>query len=177
MRKSEELARRWMPGFRHGPSKRSAWEHPRDLVILLGELPGVRTALVTERLVDVAWMHDLLEDGRKEDGSRVTQLDLFQENFGYYVVTDVVALTAKDGEEKPTYLKRLAAASRFAKIVKCVDRICNLREGASVFKPARWERYVDETTSYLIPLAEGIGGEEGPWLKEKLVESLALRAA
>lgn len=184
MRKSEQLARQWMPGFRQGPGHRPAWMHPQDLVNLLLEMKaaipftlGAYDEVIYDHLVDVAWAHDLLEDGRKSDGSRVTKADLLTEGLSADVVADVVALSQQDGEEKPAYLARLRGASAFAMIVKCVDRICNLREGKDTFKSKRWARYVQETTDYILPLVQNISKFEAEWLEPRLLQARDTRSA
>lgn len=174
MLKSEELARRWMPGFRQS-SNRRAWEHPEDLVTLLGERPRVKTAT----LLHVCWLHDIIEDGQKEDGKAVTQQDLFNEGFNFEVVTSVRALTHQKNEDKPAYLARLRDSSPgyTVRVVKSLDRICNLREGAPTFKGARWSRYVQETQDYILPLTDALPFDEKDWLRTHLLNAIALRPA
>lgn len=177
-----------MPGLRQG-SSRPAWEHPQDLVRLLGEL---RIAFATheedilfsqlevegfERMEDIAWAHDLLEDGRKEDGTRVVAEDLFREGLPAEVIKTVGFLTHNEGaEEKVTYLARLKTVlDAKGSIVKLVDRICNLREGRAVFKDRRWARYVRETKDFIIPLLDQVSQPEKGWLEDRLLEALAAR--
>lgn len=157
-----------MPGTRQGPEKRKAWEHPQDLVRLI----EAEMAYSTETLA-VAWLHDILEDGRKEDGSPVTTDDLLGAGFPKAVVEDIKALSHREGEPKATYLERLKEASPRARIVKCVDRICNLREGKTAFKDRRWARYVGETFYFIFPLAEGL--REGKWLQAELAKAAQAR--
>jgi len=188
MRKSEELARRWMPGLRQG-SSRPAWAHPQDLVQLLGEL---RVAFATheedvlfseleqdsfESLEDIAWAHDLLEDGRKEDGTLVVAEDLLREGLPVEIVKIVGFLSHNEGaEEKVTYLARLKTVlDAKGSIVKLVDRICNLREGRAVFKDRRWARYVRETKDFILPLLDQVAQPEKGWLEDRLLEALAAR--
>jgi (p)ppGpp synthase/HD superfamily hydrolase len=179
--KEEKLARRWMPGIRQRAKgdtspARPAWKHPEDLAKLLHDLIGPTPdpgpegpggLPVSEReqheytryrdqLVATAWLHDIIEDGRKLDGTEVTEEDLRAEGVEEIVIEDVVALTQREGEDKPVYLARLEAASSRAKLVKIVDRICNLREGKTTFKDARWARYLDETQKYIVPLLGGV---------------------
>jgi len=176
MRKSEELARRWMPGVRQG-NLRPAWAHPQDLVNLLSEMKrdlshqGQPFDQIYDTLTDMAWAHDLLEDGRKSDGSKVTVGDLLTEGLAEEVVGGVVALSQKDGEDKVVYLARLRFSSSLVMIVKCVDRICNLLEGRGIFEDKRWYRYVQETTDYILPLTSDIAREEGNWLMERLLHA------
>lgn len=173
-----------MPGLRQG-SSRPAWEHPRDLVKLLHELRAAHPTEADEdpmfrqleeegfqAMVDIAWMHDLLEDGRKEDGTSVSADDLRKEGFAVEVVEGVVALTHNEGEQKVEYLARLIKTLKpKTAIVKCVDRICNLREGKPVFKDRRWARYVRETDDYIMPLLGLIQDPERSWLQGHLVSA------
>lgn len=173
-----------MPGTRQGPGNRPAWEHPRDLVKLLEELRGAfpgpteasEQALEREgfeRLVDIAWMHDLIEDGMRRDGVRVTAEDLRREGFDEIVVAGVILLTHREGvESKIAYLERLATTlGEGTAVVKLADRICNLREGKICFKDKRWARVVRETDQYIVPLLNKVQEPERGWLKEKLSEA------
>lgn len=171
-----------MPGFRQGPGQRPAWMHPQDLVALLTELKdafpipaygeegyGFFGGENFDDMVDVAWTHDLYEDGKKEDGSPVTWMDL-SVALGALVADGVRDLSHKPDEEKIQYLTRLLEIlGPTLAIIKCVDRICNLREGVSSFKDARWARYVAETNDYIIPLLDRIPAPYQGWLRTRLV--------
>lgn len=163
MRMSEKLARRWMPGFREGASgkpHRAAWEHPRDIVREIRDvlanpmmLEGAPGPVSLVELEDLGWLHDIIEDGRKEDGSPVLERDLIDQGIGEDLVDGVVMLTHWPDEEKDSYLARLLnAASWKVRIVKGFDRLCNLKEGAPLFKDRRWERYVRETDTFILPM-------------------------
>ena len=104
----------------------------------------------------IAWLHDIIEDGRKMDGTKVREDDLRGLGISEPVVADVLTLSQREGEDKPTYLNRVAEGSPRVKLVKVVDRICNLREGKDTFKVARWVRYITETQTYILPLVDGI---------------------
>lgn len=185
MTKEEQLARRWMPGLRQGPAKRKAWEHPQDLVRLITqEMSFVDTpAEEQEKRIAVAWLHDILEDGKKEDGTPVTMYDLLKEGVDQEVVNDVLGLTqqtlqGRDGpflEPKAEYLARLTEQSQRTKLVKCVDRVCNLREGRTTFKVRRWIRYVGETYYFIFPLAEELPDLERSFLRIELIKAVEAR--
>jgi len=175
-----------MSGTRQGPGNRLAWEHPQDLVNLLVELCDLthpsplseREKATYEHCIDVAWMHDLIEDGRKEDGSRVTEADLMAEGVHYNIVFGVVSLTHDEAaDSKIAYLARLRQTLRFAEAkVKLADRICNLREGRTVFKDKRWARVIDETHRYIVPLLELVENQdEREQLRKWLNEAIAAR--
>lgn len=172
----QDLAKRWMPGTRQskkGKPPREAWRHPEDLVKLIDEWPFPKAWNHNLRiyLKCLAWLHDIIEDGKKDDGTPVTEQDLIDAGVSLDIVRDVVALSCLPGEDKTVYLARLRTASVAAKMAKCIDRICNLREGAEVFKDARWARYVDETQKYVIPLSLGLCD----WLTDQLEAAVRLR--
>lgn len=161
-----------MPGIRHGAKPRAAWEHPQDLVRLIDEMPG---DFNREALQKIAWLHDLLEDGIKEDGTAVTTQDLQQEGIDLDTIGDVEALSQPPDEEKTAYLFRVRGASLRARIVKCVDRICNLREGKTSFKDGRWARYVKQTYEYIFPLVHELPDPLKDWVTKELQAAIAAR--
>jgi (p)ppGpp synthase/HD superfamily hydrolase len=151
----EDIAKAYMMGTREG-GKRQAWEHPRDVVELVLSLGSV--APVPDGAEGVAWLHDVLEDGVHPSGARFSWEDL-EKLVPADVVDDVVCLTKREAQPKNSYLASLSGASPRARLVKCADRICNLREGAPSFSPDRWARYVGETYLYVLPLAVGLPHE------------------
>jgi (p)ppGpp synthase/HD superfamily hydrolase len=172
----EGLAKKWMLGHRQGApgmAPREAWRHPEDLVRLIDEwpMPSGWNKNVRTYLKCVAWLHDLLEDGVKDDGAQVTEQDLRDAGAEWAIVRDVVSLSILPGEEKTAYLERLVKASWAAQLAKCFDRICNLREGKDVFKDHRWERYTHETQVYILPIAHRLD----PWLFDELQKALEAR--
>jgi len=194
---AEALAKQWMPGFRQGPKNRRAWEHPQDLVRLLDERPGDYSAAGQMKAKTMAWLHDVLEDGVAEDGRRIVEADLRNYSFDYVeapdggllvpevipdgaclspeVIEGVVQLTHKAGHTKDEYYQTLAGIDYIPKLVKCVDRVCNLREGAETFKPARWTRYVADTRKYVLPLTSALSKDTDKWLHALLCDAMALR--
>lgn len=139
-------------------------------------MPGVRTSELNRFYEDVAWLHDIIEDGRKQDGSCVTSQDLIEQGIVPKVVEAVIALSQREGEDKVSYLVRLRGASSRVKVVKAADRVCNLREGKSTFKDARWGRYVRETRQFILPLLEDIPSLESAWFGALLAEAMAARS-
>lgn len=166
-----------MPGLRQGPAKRKAWEHPQDLVnFLTKEMDFIETpAEEQEKRIAVAWLHDILEDGKKEDGSGVVVADLEAEGIPTEVIDDVLSLTAMGNEPKSEYLASLKHASPRAKLVKCIDRACNLRDGKKAFKVRRWIRYVGETYYFIFPLAEDLPTLECNYLRMALIKAVEAR--
>lgn len=188
MTKAEKIARAWMPGTRQG-SNRPAWAHPEDIVKFLQEMDEASmkvegcSTLWHKRTLDIAWLHDIIEDGKKEDGSPVTEKDLEGALFSFNedVVKCVVELTHRVGEEKITYLARLRYRTQAhlmpaaAVIVKLADRICNLREGAPTYKAARWARVIGETNTYIVPMLDALPTFEQEWLRVRLMAAINLR--
>jgi len=174
---SEELCKRWMVGKRHtlpGEPEREAWRHPEDLVKLIDEWPTPKAwnPNYLVHLKCVAWLHDVPEDGKHEDGRPVTERDLHAAGIELIVIKDVMHLTQEPNEDKATYLARLLAQGTLtAKVVKCIDRTCNLREGRPTFKDGRWGRYVAETEKFILPLADKIA----PWFAAEMRKEIAAR--
>ena len=167
-----DLARRWMPGSRDGPGHRPVWRHPEDVVALVDQVPGLRPLAEAEAL---AWAHDLIEDGRKPDGKPVTADDLRIEGLPESVVQGVVALTRVAGVSRDDHARQVEAAPEVVRVVKCCDRIANLREGATTFKPGRWARYVEDTRLRVLPHVTGIREPRASWLQQRLDDALLLR--
>lgn len=153
--------------------------------MLTNEMPVEVAADELEKRVALGWLHDILEDGKKEDGSPVTMYDLQAEGVPMETVDDVLGMSHetwqdREGqritEPKIKYLTRLSEKSLRVKFVKCVDRICNLREGKEAFKERRWLRYVGETYYFIFPLTEDLpDGAERGWLQAELVRAVQAR--
>lgn len=178
MRKSEQLARLWMRGTRNpgpGMQSRPEWEHPQDIVKLLRAVPGTFDRV---RVSDVAWLHDVVEDGKKDDGSSPTSKDLYEAGIELSVIEDIDTLTHRAGESKPEYLKRVARGSDRAKLVKVADRLCNLREAVSsgAFVPDRLARYIEESKEYVAPLALELIPPTREWMVYELGEAIEKRS-
>lgn len=189
---AEVLAKKWMTGFRESKPRaprRFAWEHPEDLVTLLAGRPGEFSHAGMIHAMSIAWLHDVLEDGRKPNGARVTVDDLMPyviriddplktpigAALSPSVIEGVVELTHQEGQSKIDYYKTLPEIGYQSQLVKCVDRICNLREGAANFKNERWARYVRETRTYILPLTESFLDPTASWLREHLTHAMAVR--
>lgn len=160
VKKAEELAKKWMPGFREG-SGRKAWEHPQDLVNLLDKVPGLDD-LTLNKAKQVAWLHDIIEDGWLPDVEQKVQAHMLaREGFSEEIVKAVLELTHYDTEDKMVYLSILKKCSDpLVALVKCADRICNLREGYHTFENDRWIRYVGESLYFIYPMVKVIQPKE-----------------
>jgi (p)ppGpp synthase/HD superfamily hydrolase len=119
-------------------------------------------------MVQTAWLHDIIEDGRKADGSSVQTADLCAAGISPLVVEDVLVLTQRAGESEAEYIGRIAEAGLEAKLVKCCDRICNLREGRGMFEAAYWQSYIDETNEFVRPLVSRLANPQCEWLTWQL---------
>jgi (p)ppGpp synthase/HD superfamily hydrolase len=178
----ERLARQWMTGFRKsippGGTPRSAWAHPQDIVRVIQEelVTCTSDAIVLNYLVRVAWLHDVLEDGWKSEGVRVTEDDLWMSDVDSQVIQDVVAISRAPGEEKNAYLARLIHTSMRVKLLKCIDRTCNLRDSPKKDN-AWWDMYSASTRKYILPLARSLHVSEGwdVWATSILEHALTLR--
>lgn len=177
----ERLAKLWMTGFRKsvppGGSPRAAWAHPQDMVqVLLTEFPPPNTDFESRNLqylIRVCWIHDILEDGHKPDGSLVTEEDLLACSVENCIVRDVVSISKKQGEPKDKYLARLISTSLRVRLVKCIDRACNLRDAPRTKSPEWWDLYAAETRKYILPLTVGLDYED--WATYLLQHALTLR--
>lgn len=178
----ERLAKRWMTGFRKsippGGSPRSAWAHPQDIVKVIREelVKCTSDEVVLNYLIRVAWIHDVLEDGYHSDGSRVTEEDLWLNEVDSQVIQDVVSISRRQGEDKDVYLARLIHTSMRVRLLKCIDRACNLRE-APKKDFAWWDEYSASTRKYILPLARSLHASEGwdVWATGLLEHALTLR--
>lgn len=171
----ESLAKRWMLGTRNG-NGRSAWEHPADVAKLTGEVPGVRGDEGSGPYMEaLAWGHDLLEDGVKENGAAVTAEDLRAAGVPEHVVFGLTLLTKEKFETTHGYYRKLDGAPDLVRIVKCCDRIANLREAAPVFTESRWKKYVEETKGFTMALTLDMPAPYGKWLAEKMEAAMAVR--
>lgn len=157
----ERLAKLWMTGYRKsippGGSPRSAWAHPQDVVeVIRNELVWLITdPSVLNYLVRVGWLHDVLEDGFTAEGVLVTEEDLWACEVDPEVIQDVVSISRKPGEPKEMYLTRLIHTPMLVRLLKCIDRACNLRD-APKRDAAWWDAYSASTRKFILPLAESL---------------------
>lgn len=176
------LAKLWMTGFRKsippGGSPRSAWAHPQDLVrVIQDEFVVCKPApQVTDYLIRVAWIHDILEDGYLRGGTLVSEEDLLFHGVDAQIVSDVVEISRSPSESKEQYLARLIYAPMRVRLLKCIDRTCNLRESPKS-DHAWWDRYSASTRKYVLPLAKSLPATEGwdVWATSILEHALTLR--
>jgi (p)ppGpp synthase/HD superfamily hydrolase len=170
--KARELAVRWMPGKRQGYD-RPSWTHPEHVASLVVEVPG---EWPREKMVSMAWLHDIIEDGVTASGEGVSAEVLLEEGISAEVVEGVKALTHVKPMPKPEYFSALLTAPEEVRVLKCLDRISNLSDAVPVFDEKRWAKYVKETLVSVMPLAKSVRGEAGAWLVGKLEACLAVRS-
>ena len=97
---------------------------------------SVRTGTTDERMVVVAYLHDILED---TDCTVQTLSALFEDN----IVDAVVAITRREGGSKEQYLRDVKA-NHMARVVKIHDSLCNLRASVMRFDACRIKKYTDQ---------------------------------
>ena len=94
---------------------------------------SVECGMMDERLIIVAWLHDILEDTKCDVG---TLCDLFEDN----VVTAVCAITKEVGQSQEDYLSRVKA-NPGARRVKMHDSLCNMKASLMRFDAKRVKKY------------------------------------
>lgn len=159
LERAVQAARRW-----HGPQRRPTGapylEHLLETVEVL-----VRGAGVTEpRTLTAAVLHDVVEDTDATVGE-------VEEHFGPVVAELVDWMTSPPASgrgrqarraAKTAYLRRLREAPPEAITVKLADRAGDVQT-LDRMPPDFQRRYFVETTTYIVPLIELVGGERGRW--------------
>jgi (p)ppGpp synthase/HD superfamily hydrolase len=102
-------------------------------------------------LLKASLLHDLLEDLPETQVDEIRYID-FEAN---QVVNLVLEVTKKKEDTKPQYLQRvLENGSRYAKILKCADRISNLTDLHRDTHPdQKISDYLDQTEQFILPMA------------------------
>lgn len=169
--KARKLCVRWTRGTRKG-SDRPAHTHPGDVVKILDELPGARSNNEREWLAAVAWLHDVIEDGISETGSQITSAALIAEGIPTDIAEAVETLSKTDAETKEHYLRRLARCHTKIRMIKCADRLANLRELRTTHGTDNswWRKYASETERLIVPLLDELPETEQRWLRRELKE-------
>ncbi|TSA25375.1 MAG: hypothetical protein D4R67_10245 [Bacteroidetes bacterium] len=105
-------------------------------------------------LLKASMIHDVFEDVECVSREEIVSLDADGER----VYDLVMEVTRQPGESKDEYLERiLNEGSQNAKILKCADRISNLTDlHSDTFDKEFIKKYIDETRSYVIPMAEEV---------------------
>jgi (p)ppGpp synthase/HD superfamily hydrolase len=108
-------------------------------------------------LLKASLLHDLLEDLPE------TQVDeiRFIDHEANQVVNLVLEVTKIQEESKPQYLRRvLENGSRFARILKCADRISNLTDLHRDTHPdQKISDYLNQTEQFILPMARQVNAD------------------
>lgn len=134
--------------------------HPLRVALILAEEMGK----VETFLLCAALLHDVIEDSD-------IPIEEIQRACGPQVMQAVELLTKPMPTEGKTkrneqYYQRLAEGSTLAQLVKCADRLDNLRSMRELNDEARLMRYIDETRRYILPIA----AQADPYLYRSLSE-------
>jgi len=108
-------------------------------------------------LLKASLIHDLLEDLPETQVDEIRYID-FDAN---QVVDLVLEVTRRNEETKPEYLQRvLSQGSRYAKILKCADRISNLTDLHRDTHPEqKISDYLDQTEQFILPMAHEVNAD------------------
>jgi len=118
-------------------------------------------------LLKASVIHDLLEDIPETNREVIVSLD----EDGPDVLKLVLEVTRRDIETKPEFLKRiLDYGSEHAQVLKCADRISNITSLGYVTTVQKVKNYIEETETYIYPIAERVNKGMLKELKE-LVET------
>src|SRR6266850_3909324 len=114
-------------------------------------------------LLKASVIHDLFEDASEMPGvteEEIRQIDA--DGPRVYELVMEVTIKVRDGirEPKSEYLERvMQSGSDRAKVLKLADRISNIFALGFVHDLAFVERYLRETTDYILPYAESVNAD------------------
>jgi GTP pyrophosphokinase len=108
-------------------------------------------------LLKASVIHDLLEDVPDTQVEEIRHIDFEANN----VVNLVLEVTRTKDETKLQYLQRvLENGSRYAKILKCADRISNLTDLHRDTHPdQKISDYLDQTEEFILPMAREVNAD------------------
>jgi (p)ppGpp synthase/HD superfamily hydrolase len=108
-------------------------------------------------LLKASLLHDLLEDLPETQVDEIRYID----HEANQVVNLVLEVTKIKDETKPQYLQRvLENGSRYAKILKCADRISNLTDLHRDTHPdQKISDYLDQTEQFIVPMARQVNAD------------------
>lgn len=147
-----------------------------NLVMLYGEK-------INDGMIAAAWLHDVIEDCRKSDGTQYTYDDI-TDSFGWYVADIVAALTNPSkyyqklsrAERKAMDREHLRLCGHKVKLIKLADRLDNFRDvpDDEDFK----KLYADESYALLDVIKDGnqylagclVGEIQKYWAKMRVKE-------
>ena len=127
------------------------FRHQLDTMSILIDYKYIDSVLLKASLV-----HDVLEDIPDFNHNILLSIDF--ESFAVYNL--VLEVTRRHGETKPEFLTRIKnTGSNKAKILKVADRISNMISLGFVNNFEFVERYINETETYLLPLAAEVNND------------------
>lgn len=108
-------------------------------------------------LLKASLLHDMLEDLPETQVDEIRYID--QE--ANQVVNLVLEVTKRKEETKQQYLQRmLEYGSRYAKILKCADRISNLTDlHRDTYSDNKITDYLDQTEQFILPMARQVNAD------------------
>ena len=135
-----------------------------------GKIPYIVHPLRVARVIAEEWkagsvsalqaalLHDVLEDCKPEEREQIEQE--MRHAFGKSIVHAVRTLTKPvigPAEVKAVrdarYFKELFAAPKWVRLIKCADRVDNLRDARAWGDPTFWDHYSSETIGWHLYLA------------------------
>jgi (p)ppGpp synthase/HD superfamily hydrolase len=121
------------------------FRHQLDTMAILIDYGFIDSVLLKASLV-----HDLIEDIQNLDHNILLTID--SESKAVYDL--VLEVSRRNGETKADFLLRIREkGSYYAKILKVADRISNMISLGFVNNLDFVERYINETTEYVLPIA------------------------
>ena len=161
------LAKTWLHGNRKAPLGQEGppnWNHARDVATRLAAYADHLPSGEADAWIAVAWMHDLLEDGRHSDWPEdrtLTNAELLSllnaENVpqarAAHLVEMVEFLTKRDDPPHKGYFNRMKRDAPWpVLLIKALDRLGNLTDGRDAFDADKWEEYTSEAATWVVPL-------------------------
>ncbi len=149
--------------WRDGRDNAPYISHPLRVALILAEEAG-RT---DGDLLSVALLHDVLEDTR-------VSMEAMRDAMGADITNAVEVLTKEDvpsggkAARDSAYYAGIINGGEIARLVKCADRLDNLRGIKTLNDPERWEKYVKETREHILPIAEMTNAD----LSRKLLDTI-----
>jgi len=124
------------------------FRHQFDTMAILIDYGHIESVLLKASLV-----HDIIEDVPDFNHNLLLSID-FESPAVYDLVLQV---TRNPGETKGDFLTRVReSGSRYAKLLKCADRISNMISLGYVNDTSFITRYTEETVKYIFPIAEEV---------------------
>jgi len=150
--------------WRDGRDQAPYLSHPLRVALVLAEEVG-RTE---GDLVAVALLHDVLEDTSVKMEALRDEVGADIANAVELLSKEQVPQSGKEARDS-AYYAGIINSGEIVRLVKCADRVDNLRGLKTLNDPERWEKYVKETQDHILPIAE----MTNPILHQLLVDMIA----